>query len=80
MKYLAFLVYDCGCLNDANYSFTKRIKIYAPDKGELEKRLEQLKKRKPRSNEGHQCVRKREPVEILVVDSNFDLVSEWKRT
>ena len=78
MKYAAFLIYNCGGINDTSYAFTTMVKFHALNKSELEQKLEKLKKRKAKSNEGYQCTRKW-PIEILVIDSDLSLVSKWKR-
>lgn len=77
MKYLAVLNYDCGCKVEPNPGFMKSINFYAQNEAQLTLRIEQLKKRKPRSGEGSQC-RKGEPIEILVIDEEFREIEHWR--
>ncbi len=76
MRYLAILGYDCGCSNEANYTGVETVRFHAENRRALEKRVEKLKTRKAR--ETHQCVWNC-PIEILVLNPDFNLVTKLKR-
>jgi len=78
MRYLAILGYDCGCFSTKGYGCIKNIGFTSRDEGELEKKLEEFKRKLSEKENGHICAPS-PPAEVLIFDEHLTLVRQWRR-
>jgi len=76
MKYLAVMLYDCGCPHDANYAFHQNIEIEQkePNRDKLDKVLRELSKKHPEDTGEHEQCFKQFPIEVILYNPNLEEV------